>query len=82
MDAEQRIQKLVYTGLLPFSEMVAPEERWKIGDRVESKYDGEAGVVWDLEDFEHEQNVGVIFDYEQGTLVWMGDEEVRKETLV
>lgn len=76
----EKIQKIVYTGLLPFSEMVAPEERWKIGDRVESKYDGEAGIIHDIEEFHFEQNVGVIFDYDQGTVAWMGDDEVRKET--
>lgn len=75
----QNAKTVVYRTMLPLNEMVAPAERFKIGDRVVSKYDGEAGVIWDVEDFECEQNVGVIFDFDKDTLAWMGDEEVRME---
>lgn len=74
---EQPVEMVYRT--LPLSEMVAPAERWKIGDRVVSKFDGEAGIIHDIEEFEFEQNVGVIFDHAPGTLAWMCDDEVRKE---
>lgn len=75
----EQVQKVVYTGHLPLSEMTAPEVPWKVGDRVVDKLTGEAGLVVLTEDFDVEQNVGVIFDHAPDTIAWMGDEEVVRE---
>lgn len=73
-------QEIVYRKTLPLAEMVEPEVPWKAGDRVVSKYDGEAGVIHDVENFENDgQNVAVIFDYDPSTLAWICDFDVRKE---
>jgi len=77
--ADVKPVEVIYRGMLPLSEMVAPEVRWKVGDRVVSKFGDGAGIIHALEDFEREQNVGVIFDGQLDTLAWLCDDEVRKE---
>lgn len=73
----EQVQEVVYTGHLPFSEMVDPEVPWKIGDRVVSKYDGAAGVIVNVENFEDDQNVCVVFDDLPDIAAWVSDFEVR-----
>ena len=76
----EKTVEVVYRGMLPLSEMVAPEVPWKVGDRVVSKFGEGPGTIHQTEDFEREQNVGVVFDENPGTLAWMSDDEVYKES--
>lgn len=79
MSGDVKPVEVIYRGMLPLSEMVPPEVRWKVGDRVTSKYGDGPGTIHEVVDFETEQNVGVVFDGQPNTLAWLCDDEVRKE---
>lgn len=76
--SEQPIE-VVYRDIIPLAELVPPDEFWKVGDRVISRYGDGPGVIHQTQDFEREQNVGVIFDAQPDTLAWLCDDEVFKE---
>jgi hypothetical protein len=79
MSEAERVVGIVYRGVLPFREMVSPEEPWKAGDRVVSKYGDGAGTVWLEDDDGDPEGVGVVFDAAPDVLAWMCDFELRKE---
>jgi hypothetical protein len=71
--------QIVYGNMLPLAEMVSPEVPWKVGDRVTSKFGDGDGTIHNTEDFDLEQNVGVVFDQDPNTLAWMNDFDVYPE---